>query len=196
MATTKSIKGTRTEQNLVLAFFAESTSYARYTFYASQAEKESYYPVAEIFRDTAANELRHAKIFYKYLENVPVPQTGSQNPGVIGDTVTNLQQSVQAEEMEGVEEYTKAAAVAREEGFDDIASHFEAIASIEKHHRDRFQRYLDMVQNGTLWKREKPVTWKCLVCGYQYVGTEPPTKCPACDHPYQHYMALDDDDII
>ena len=195
MSTSKSIKGTRTEQNLVLAFFAEAASYARYTFYASQAEKEDLFPVAEIFRDTAANELRHAKVFYKYLENNAV-DTGSQNPGVLGDTVTNLQQSIVAEETEGVEEYTKAAAVAREEGFDDIASHFEAIASIEQHHRDRFERYLKMVQEGTLWKREKPVTWKCLVCGYQYVGTEPPKVCPACDHPYQHYMALDNDDII
>lgn len=193
---TPSIKGTRTEQNLVQAFFAETASYARYTFYASQAEKELYYPVAEIFRDTAANELRHAKTFYKYLENFAVPQTGSSNPGIIGDTATNLQQSIEAEENEGVRDYTAAAAVAREEGFDDIASHFEAIASIEEHHRDRFARYLKMVQDGTVWKREKPVTWKCLVCGYQHVGTEPPTKCPACDHPYQHYMALDDDDII
>lgn len=189
----KSIKGTKTEQALVQAFIAESTAYCRYTFYAQQATKEEYFPVAEVFNETAANEFRHAKIFYKYLENNGVTlDYNNMNPGIIGDTAVNLQQAIESEEVDGVEEYTKAAAVAREEGFEDIAAHFEAIATIEEHHKIRFQRYLDMVNNGTLWKREKPVTWRCLVCGYQYVGTEPPTECPACNHPYQHYICVED----
>lgn len=195
MSTTscKSIKGTATEKALVKAFIAESTAYARYTFYAQQATKESYFPVAEVFNDTAANELRHAKIFYKYLENNPVNlDMSNTNVGIIGDTATNLQQAIVSEEEEGVLEYTEAAKVARSEGFDDIADHFEAIAAIENKHKERFSRFLDMVNNGTLWKRDHEVTWHCLVCGYDYVGTEPPTKCPACNHPYQHYMCMED----
>lgn len=194
MATTcKSIKGTRTEKCLVQAFLAESTAVTRYTFYAQQATKESYFPVAEVFTETAANELRHAKIFYKYLENeaVNLDQSGT-NPGVIGDTVLNLKQAIESEEEEGVIEYTNAAKVARSEGFDEIAEHFEAIATIENHHKERYQRYLQMVTDGTLWKRDKEVTWRCLVCGYQFVGTEPPKVCPACDHPYQHYICVED----
>ena len=84
--------------------------------------------------------------------------------------------------------------MARKDGFDDIASHFDAIAKVEKTHYDRFQRMLNHIENGTLWKRDKPVTWKCIVCGYEFVGKEPPKKCPACNHPYQHYMAIDEAD--
>lgn len=192
-ATSKSIKGTNTEKCLIQAFLAESTAYARYTFYAQQATKENYFPVAEVFNETAANELRHAKTFYKYLENNTADLGMAEtNPGVIGDTVLNLKQSIESEEVEGVEEYTNAAKVARAEGFDEIADHFEAIATIELHHKERYQRYLKLVQDGTLWKRDKAVTWRCLVCGYQYTGTEPPTTCPACDHPYQHYICVED----
>ena len=98
------------------------------------------------------------------------------------------------EKEEGFEMYQAFAKVADQEGFAEVASHFRAIAEIEMHHRRRFMRYLDQVVKGTVWKREKPVTWRCLVCGYTYRGTEPPTVCPACDHPYQHYMAIDEAD--
>lgn len=112
--------------------------------------------------------------------------------GVIGTTAENLATAIAEEHSEGVEQYKHAAEVAREEGFDEIAEHFEAIATVEHHHMMRFERYLKMVKEGTLWKREKPVRWRCLVCGYEFTGTEPPKTCPACDHPYQHYMAIDD----
>lgn len=111
--------------------------------------------------------------------------------GVIGTTAENLATAAHEEMVEGVELYTNAAKVADEEGFPEIASHFRAIATIEDRHRRRFLHYLKQVQEGTVWKREKPIVWKCLVCGYEYKGTEPPTSCPACDHPYQHYMAMD-----
>jgi rubrerythrin len=192
--TKKSIKGTKTERNLVIAYMAESAAYTRYTFYASQANKEGYFPIERIFTETAANEMRHGKVFFKFLEggnlNVPV----DVDAGVIGDTASNLETAAHEELVEGVELYTNAAKVADEEGFTEIAEHFRAIAEIEDHHRRRFERYLKQVKEGTVWKREKPVTWQCLVCGYEYVGTEPPKVCPACDHPYQHYRALDEED--
>ncbi len=193
MATKKSIKGTQTEKNLVIAYMAESSAYTRYTFYAKQAENEKYFPIAEIFRETADNELNHGKVFFKLLEGGSVNVPLNVDAGVIGDTASNLATAAHEEEVEGVELYTESAKVADEEGFPEIAEHFRAIAEVEEHHRKRFERYLKQVKEGTVWKRDKPVKWQCLVCGYIFEGTEPPEKCPACDHPREHYMALDDE---
>lgn len=190
---TKSLKGTKTLQNIVNSYMAESQSYARYVFSAHQADKENYYPVGVIFNETANNELHHAKIFLKMLQDEEIDCSAPVDAGYFGNTVTNLQTAIKEESTDGYEFYTACAQTAREEGFNDVASHFDAIAQAEKFHHDRFQHFLQMIQDGTLWKREKPVTWKCLVCGYTYVGTEPPVKCPGCDHPYQHYIAVEDE---
>ena len=131
MATKKSIKGTQTEKNLVTAYAAESMAYSRYTYYAKQADKENYYPIGEIFRETADNELHHGKVFFKFLEggNVEVPL--GIDAGVIGDTASNLETAMKEEENEGVKLYTEAAKVADEEGFPEIASHFIAVSRLE-----------------------------------------------------------------
>lgn len=191
----KSIKGTQTEKNLVIAYMAESSAYTRYTFYAAQANKEGYFPIERVFNETAANEMRHGKVFFKFLEggNITVPL--GVDAGVIGTTASNLATATHEELVEGVKLYKESAEVADKEGFPEIASHFRAIAEIEEHHRRRFERYLKQVNEGTVWKRDKPIKWQCLVCGYIYEGTTPPEKCPACDHPYQHYMALDEPDF-
>lgn len=187
----KSIKGTLTEKNLLTAYAAESMAYSRYTYYAKQADKEEYFPIGEIFRETAENELHHSKVFFKFLEggNIEVPL--AIDAGVIGDTASNLETAMREEENEGVELYTKAAKVALEEGFAEIAERFKSIAEVEQLHYDRFARYLKQVQDGTVWKRDSPIKWKCLVCGYIHEGTEPPAVCPACNHPREHYMAMD-----
>ncbi len=190
----KSIKGTRTEQLLTASYMNENQAYARYTFYAAQADKEKYFPIGQVFRETAANELRHSKVFFKYLEGGKVKVDLDVDSGVIADTASNLEISIAEERAEGIDAYIEAAKVAREEGFEDIAEHFEAIADVERHHMARFEWYLEQVKSGTVWKREKPIRWLCLVCGYEYVGKEPPKECPACDHPYQHYMAMDETD--
>ena len=193
MSTTKSIKGTQTEKNLVAAYISESTAYTRYIFYAKQAEKESYFPIAFIFNNTANNELHHGKIFFKMLEGGKVDVPIDLDAGVIGTTAENLATAIEEERVEGVEQYMAAAKVAREEGFEEIAVHFESIATVERSHMERFARFLKQVQDGTVWKRDTPIKWQCLVCGYIYEGTTPPQVCPACDHPYQHYMAMDDE---
>lgn len=187
----KDIRGTKTERCLVAAYVSESTAYTRYTFYAAQADKENYFPIGQIFSETADNELRHAKVFFKMLQGGSVNVDLDVDSGVIGDTATNLAIASEEERVEGVEQYMASAKVADEEGFPEIAEHFRAIAKIEETHRRRFDIYLKQVKEGTVWKREKPIKWKCLVCGYIYEGTTPPDPCPACDHPYQHYMALD-----
>lgn len=188
---TRSIKGTQTEKNLVIAYVAESTAYTRYTFYAQQAEKENYYPIAEVFNETAANEIHHAKVFFKMLEGGSVDVNVGVDAGVIGDTASNLATAAHEELLEGVELYKHAANVADEEGFPEIASHFRAIAEVEEHHRRRFDKYLEQVKAGTVWKRDHKIKWQCMVCGYIMEGTEPPVSCPVCDHPQCHYKALD-----
>jgi len=192
MSTQKSIKGTKTEENIVNSYLAETQAFARYSFYAGIADKEQYFPIGVIFRETADNELRHAKVFLKMLEDTEIKASPNVDAGFLGDTAANLKISIKEESVDGYEFYYAAAKTAREEGFKDIAIHFDAIAAVEKIHYDRFQKMLKFVEDGTLWKREKPVTWKCLVCGYTGIGKEPPAKCPGCDHPYQHYIAIED----
>lgn len=191
--TAKSIRGTKTETNLANAYVAESTAYSRYTFYGQQAQKESYFQVANVFNETAANELHHAKIFFKYLtEGEVTASPTSIDPGIIGPTLDNLKVAAAEEQKEGVDQYIKSAEVAEAEGFSDIAARFRAIASIESHHEARFNLLADRIEKGTMWKRDKPIKWQCLVCGYIYEGVEPPVKCPACLHPYQHFMPMED----
>ena len=174
MSTKKSIKGTQTEKNLVIAYLAESSAYTRYNFYAQKADKEQYFPIGQIFRETAENEMHHGKVFFKFLEGGSVEVPMAADAGVIGTTAENLEIAAKEEINEGVKLYTASAEVAEKEGFPEIADHFRAIAEIENRHHRRFMRYLKQVKEGTVWKREKPVTWQCLVCGYQYKGTEPP----------------------
>ena len=195
MADKKSIRGTKTEANLVAAYIAESTAYTRYIFYAKQADKENYFPIGQIFRETADNEMHHGKVFFKFLEGGQVTVPITADSGVIGTTAENLTTAISEEKNEGVDMYLQFAKVAQEEGFQEIADHFTAIASVESRHAARFERYLKQVQDGTVWKRELPIKWQCLVCGYVHEGTTPPEVCPACDHPYQHYKALDYDVI-
>lgn len=188
MTTTKSLKGTKTEANLALAYTAESMAYTRYMFYAQQANKDGFPPIAIIFESTANNEMHHSKVFFKYLPGGKASNEVTIDSGVIGTTAENLAMSANEELHEGVELYTNAAKVAREEGFEEIAGVFDSIAKVEMFHRERFLKYLDMVQKGTVYKREKPIVWQCLVCGYVYEGAEPPVKCPACAHPRKYYM--------
>ncbi len=193
MATQKSLVGTRTQVNLANAYVSESCAYTRYTFFAQAAQKESYFQYANILNETAANELRHAKIFLKFLDEGGCKTDPiSVDAGVIGKTVDNLKVAAEEERVEGVEQYTESAKVAEEEGFSEIAKRFKEIAEIEQHHRDRFDKMIKRIEDGTVWKSDKPIKWQCLVCGYIYEGTTPPEKCPACQHPYQHFEREED----
>lgn len=191
--TTKSLKGTKTETNLANAYVAESTAYTRYTFFSQSAQKEGYYQYANIFAETADNELHHAKIFLKYLtEGAVMTPPISVDPGILTPTVDNLKVAAEEEQTEGVDLYTSSAEVAEEEGFPEIAEVFRAIATVENHHKERFDLLRKRIEDGTVWKRPEPIKWQCLVCGYIFEGTEPPLVCPACKHPRQHYMPEED----
>ncbi|HSO18244.1 MAG TPA: rubrerythrin family protein [Desulfosarcina sp.] len=185
-----SIKGTRTEKNILTAFCGESQARNRYTYFSKQAKKEGFVQIADIFEETANQEKEHAKRLFKLLEGGDVEITGAFPAGVIGTTADNLAEAAGGENHEWTTMYPGFARVAREEGLDHVASVFDAIAVAEKQHE---KRYLDLktnVDTGRVFKREESVTWRCRNCGYLHDGTEPPEMCPACAHPRAHFELL------
>ena len=184
------LRGTHTEANLLAAFAGESQARNRYTFFASAAKKEGLQQISAIFEETAAQEKEHAKRLFKFLEGGEVQVTASFPAGVIGPTVENLKESAAGENYEHTEMYPGFARVARDEGFQQIAAVFEAIAVAEKQHE---KRYLDLAANieaGRTFKRDKKVVWRCRNCGYLHEGTEAPDLCVACAHPQAHFELL------
>jgi rubrerythrin len=164
----------KTKDNLKAAFAGESQARNKYAYFAKVARKEGYHYIAKIFEETALNEEQHAKDEFKLLEG-------------IGDTATNLKEAIAGENYEATTMYPEFAKVAREEGNNKAAVLFEQIAKVEVQHREKYKKLLEMVENGTVYKREKPTKWRCLKCGYVYEGTEPPQKCPCCQHPREYF---------
>ncbi len=184
------LKGSQTEKNLMAAFAGESQARNRYNLFASKARKQGYVQIADIFTETAAQESEHAKRLFKFMTGGDVEITGAFPFGVIGDTVDNLKAGAAGENHEWTEMYPSFAKTAREEGFEGIADVFEAIAVAEKQHE---KRYLDLaanIANGTVFRRDEPVVWRCRNCGYLHEGAEAPNKCPACAHARAHFELL------
>ncbi len=183
----KHLKGTKTEKNLVALFAGESQARNRYTFFASEAKKEGYEQIASIFLDTADNEKEHAKRLFKFLEGGEVEITASYPAGKISNTLENLKAAASGENLEWTKLYPEAAKVADEEGFPEIAKVFREIAKAEAEHEKRYRQLIKNIEEGKVFKREKPVKWRCRNCGYVYEGEEAPEVCPACDHPRAYY---------
>jgi rubrerythrin len=183
----KSLKGTKTEKNLLAAFAGESQARNRYTFFASKAKKEGYEQIKGIFEETAANEKEHAERFFKFLQGGKAEIVAGYPAGVIGSTAENLEAAAAGEKEEWGTLYPDFAKVAKDEGFDEVAATFREIASVEKHHERRYLKLLDNVKQGKVFKKDKPVKWICRNCGYVYEGPEAPEKCPACAHPRAYY---------
>jgi rubrerythrin len=186
----KSIKGTKTEKNLLAAFAGESQARNRYTYFASKSRKEGFEQISAIFLETAENEKEHAKVFFKYLEGGDVEITAGYPAGVIADTKTNLEEAAAGEKMEWSAIYADFARVAMEEGFSDVAVSFEQIAKVEKFHESRYRKLIDNIANNEVFKRKTPVKWHCRNCGYVHEGPEAPKDCPACKHPQSYYEVL------
>jgi rubrerythrin len=186
----KSLKGTRTEKNLLTAFAGESQARNRYTFFASAARKEGYEQIANVFTETAGNEKEHAEIFFKYLEGGDVEITAAYPAGIIGDTRANLEAAADGEKMEWSEIYADFEKVAREEGFTEIATSFKEIAEVEEFHEKRYRKLAQNVASGEVFKKKATVKWHCTNCGYIHEGPEAPKVCPACKHPQSYYELL------
>lgn len=164
----------KTKDNLMAGFAGESQARNKYDFYAKVARKEGYHYIASLFEETALNEHRHAKDQFALL-------------GKLGNTAANLEDAMNGEDYEVQTMYPTFAKDAEAEGNMEAAALFKQIAKVEAHHRDRYRRLLEMVKNGTVYKRDKPIKWKCSVCGYIHEGTEPPAKCPCCKHAREYY---------
>ena len=184
------LKGSKTETNLMAAFAGESQARNKYSFFSSQARKEGFRQIAEVFEETANHEMAHAKRLFKFMPGGMAEITGSFPSGVIGNTVDNLKAAASGENHEWTEMYPEFAKIAREEGFDEIAEVFESIAVAEKQHEKRYLAFAKNIEEGKVFERDEPVTWRCLNCGYIHDGTEAPHECPACAHPTAHFELL------
>jgi rubrerythrin len=181
------LKGTRTEKNLMAAFAGESQARNRYTYWASVAKKEGYVQISKIFEETAAHEKEHAKRLFKLMDGGDIEIAGAFPAGPVGTTAENLDAAAAGEEHEWQEMYPEFAAIAREEGFQEIAAIFASIAVAEKQHGKRYRDLLKNIEDGTVFKKAEPVVWRCQNCGFLFEGTDAPAMCPACAHPQAHF---------
>jgi rubrerythrin len=184
------LKGTQTEKNILAAFAGESQARNRYTYFASQAKKDGFVQISEIFIETANQEKEHAKRLFKLLEGGEVEVAAAFPAGVIGTTLDNLKEAADGENHEYTEMYPGFAKIAIEEGFEDIAEVFKAIAVAEKQHEKRYLALAANIENGTVFKKEQSVVWRCRNCGYLHEGEEAPEECPACAHARAHFELL------
>lgn len=186
----KSIKGTKTEQNLLKSFAGESQARTRYTYFSSVAKKEGLVQISNIFMETAENEKEHAKVFFKYLEGGDVEITASYPAGMIKDTKANLEEAAAGENMEWTTLYADFAEIAKDEGFPEIARSFEQIAKVEKFHESRYRKLISNLANGQVFKKKASIKWHCINCGYVSEGAEAPNECPSCKHPQAFFEVL------
>ena len=184
------LKGTQTEKNILTAFAGESQARNRYTYFASQAKKDGFVQISEIFTETANQEKEHAKRLFKLLEGGEVEVTAGFPAGVIGTTLDNLKEAAGGENYEYTEMYPGFAKIAIEEGFEEIAEIFKAIAVAEKQHEKRYLALATNIENGAVFQKESSVVWQCRNCGYLHEGDEAPDECPACAHPQAHFELL------
>ena len=181
------LKGSQTEKNLLAAFAGESQARNRYTYYASQARKEGYEQIAAIFEETANQEKEHAKREFKFLQGGEVEITAGFPAGVIGTTLENLKAAAEGEDYETSSMYPGFAEAAEKEGFREIAGVFRSVGIVERRHKMRYLALAKNIEEGVVFKREKPVRWVCRNCGYVHEGKEAPKVCPACAHPQAYY---------
>lgn len=186
----KSLKGTQTEKNLLTAFSGESQARNRYSFFASQAKKDGFVQISNIFLETADNEKEHAKRLFKFLEGGEVEISAAFPAGTIQDTKENLKEAAAGENYEWTDMYPSFAKVADEEGFKEIAEVFRNIAIAEKQHEKRYLGLRENLMKNRVFKRDKAVKWKCGNCGYIHEGKEAPDECPACAHKREHFEIL------
>jgi len=184
------LKGSKTEKNLLTSFAGESQARNRYTYFSSKARKEGFVQIAQIFEETANQENEHAKRFFSQLQGGDVMVEAAFPAGVIGSTAENLKAAAAGEHYEWTEMYPGFAKIAREEGFEAAAKIWDAVSVAEKQHEKRYQDLLRNVEGGLVFKKGKPVLWRCINCGYLHEGMEAPDSCPACAHPRDYYELL------
>ncbi len=184
------LKGSKTETNILTAFAGESQARNRYTYFGSKAKNEGFVQISNLFIETAEQEKEHAKRLFKFLEGGDVMINAAFPAGIIGTTVENLKASAAGEKHEYEEMYPEFAKIAREEGFKEIAAAMDAIAVAEEYHERRFLGFMENILDDKVFKREARVTWRCSNCGYIIESTGAPSKCPACDHEQKYFELM------
>ena len=184
------LKGSKTEQNLLKSFAGESQARNRYTYFAKKAKQEGYEQISAIFTETANNEMEHAKIFFKFLEGGDLEITAAYPAGKIGSTLENLRAAAAGENLEWTTLYKEFKEVAKEEGFDNIAEAYANIASVENHHEARYRALIANVENNAVFKKDGSVRWHCRKCGHVHEGETPPNCCPVCNHGQGYFEVL------
>jgi rubrerythrin len=181
---------------LTEAYIGESQARNRYTFYASIAKKEGYIQISQIFETTALQEKEHASWLFKMIQDLKEGnefEVTAKAPLILGDTKENLKSAVEGEMYENKIMYPDFAKIAKDEGLDSVAKRLESIAIAEGHHAERYQKLLTVLEDGSIFKKDKPVVWVCAECGYVYVGEEPPELCPSCSHPKGYYYLMNEE---
>lgn len=184
------LKGSQTEKNLIASFAGESQARNRYTYFASQARKEGFVQIAQIFEETANQEKEHAKRFFSQLQGGDVMVEAAFPAGIIGSTAENLKAAAAGEHHEWTDMYPSFAKTAREEGFENAAKIWEAVSVAEKQHEKRYNDLLANIEAGRVFKKDQSAVWRCLNCGYLHEGTDAPQSCPACAHPQAYFELL------
>jgi rubrerythrin len=186
-------KGSKTEKNVLAAFAGESQARTRYSFFSSIARKEGYEQISAIFEETSDNEKEHAKLFFQHLQGGTAQVDAAYPAGIMGTTARNLQAAAEGEKFEWGTLYPSFGKTAEEEGFNDVAHTFRMIAKVEAYHERRYLKLLENVNRGTVFKKDKPIKWKCRECGYVHEGSEAPAKCPVCSHPRSYFEVWKED---
>jgi rubrerythrin len=187
---TKSLKGTRTEKNLLAAFAGESQARNRYTYFAEVARKEGFEQIANIFDETADNEKEHARVFFGHLQGGTTEIMAGYPAGMVADTRSNLEAAAAGEQLEWTTLYADFARVAAEEGFPVVANSFKQVAGVEKFHEARYRKLITNMARGEVFKKQTTVRWHCINCGYIHEGPEAPVECPACGKPQAYFEVL------
>jgi rubrerythrin len=182
-----SFSGSQTEKNLLAAFAGESQARNRYTFFASVAKKEGYEQISGIFEETSGNEKEHAELFFKHLKGGMVEIQATYPAGIIASTAENLKAAAAGEKLEWGTLYPNFAEVAEKEGFMDVSTTFRMVAKVEAYHEKRYNKLVESLEQGKVFKKDQPIKWKCRNCGYVFEGTEAPEKCPVCAHPKAYF---------
>jgi len=186
----KSVKGSKTEVNLMAAFAGESQARNRYTYFASKAKEEGFVQISLVFEETSNQEKEHAKRLFKFMEGGTTTITGTFPSGIIGTTRQNLEEAAGGENYEWKDMYPSFAKIAKEEGYDAIAMVFESIAVAEKQHAKRYEAFAANIDAGKVFKKDQAVIWRCTNCGFLYEGMDAPKACPACAHPQAYFEVL------
>lgn len=188
------LKNSKTFQNLINAYAGECQAHIRYRFLAYAAKEKKLFEVEKAIKVIIKNEFHHARMFYTAIQSAD--QSTLDNLEVCSgypfkekwDFLQNFQFAIQNETDEHSKIYPEFAKVAKEEGLTNIADLFELIAKVEDCHQKMLTEIHSQLVNGTMYKRDTAIKWKCSECGHEGTSTQAWEVCPLCKSPQGYVM--------